>query len=130
MILEVLERKPGALRGSRPLQQWRAQGRWPPSYDALWEQLMRRQGKQEGTRAMISLLQLGRQHGYQRLQEAVQQAATVGSWDAAAVRYFMNARQLERPPAEKLEVGELSCYERPLPVITGYDQLLSQEVSP
>lgn len=128
--LEVLERKPGALRGSRPLQQWRAQGRWPPSYDALWEQLMRRQGKQEGTRAMISLLQLGRQHGYQRLQEAVQQAAAVGSWDAAAVRYFMNARQLERPPAEKLEVGELSCYERPLPVITGYDQLLSQEVSP
>ena len=27
--LDVLERKPGALRGSKPLAQWRAQGRWP-----------------------------------------------------------------------------------------------------
>ena len=35
--LEVLERKPGALRGSKPLAQWRAQGRWPESYDRLWE---------------------------------------------------------------------------------------------
>lgn len=34
--LEVLEQKPGALRGSKPLAQWRAQGRWSASYDALW----------------------------------------------------------------------------------------------
>ena len=31
--LEVLDRKPGALAGSRPLKQWREQGRWPESYD-------------------------------------------------------------------------------------------------
>ena len=30
--LDVLERKPGALRGSEPLSEWRAQGRWPESY--------------------------------------------------------------------------------------------------
>ena len=29
--------KPGALRGSKPLAQWRIQGRWPESYDQLWE---------------------------------------------------------------------------------------------
>ena len=29
--LEVLERKPGALAGSKPLEQWRQQGRWPPA---------------------------------------------------------------------------------------------------
>src|SRR5437660_1478235 len=33
--LEVLERKPGALAGSKPLEQWRRQGRWPASYDRL-----------------------------------------------------------------------------------------------
>jgi hypothetical protein len=29
--IDVLERKPGALAGSSPLQQWRERGRWPDS---------------------------------------------------------------------------------------------------
>jgi hypothetical protein len=58
--------------GSTPLAQWRAQGRWPASYDQLWEALKQRQGKQEGTRAMIEVLQLGSKHGYLQLQEAVE----------------------------------------------------------
>ena len=33
--LDVLERKPGALAGSTPLEQWRRQGRWPESYDVF-----------------------------------------------------------------------------------------------
>ena len=37
--LDVLVHKPGALAGATPLAQWRAQGRWPASYDALWAQL-------------------------------------------------------------------------------------------
>jgi hypothetical protein len=48
----VLERKPGALAGSTPLDQWRRAGKWPASYDRLWEALMERQGKQAGTKAM------------------------------------------------------------------------------
>jgi Mu transposase, C-terminal domain len=31
--LEALTKKPGALAGSTPLEQWRAQGRWPVSFD-------------------------------------------------------------------------------------------------
>ena len=31
--LEALTKKPGALAGSTPLEQWRAQGRWPGSFD-------------------------------------------------------------------------------------------------
>jgi transposase len=34
--LDVLEHKPGALAGSKPLEQWRQLGRWPTSYDRLW----------------------------------------------------------------------------------------------
>jgi hypothetical protein len=49
--LDVLEHKPGALAGATPLAQWRAQGRWPASYDQLWTQLQARQGRQAGTRA-------------------------------------------------------------------------------
>src|ERR1019366_6454073 len=55
--LDVLERKPGALAGSRPLQQWRESGRWPQRFDRLWPSLEHREGKQAGTRTMIELLQ-------------------------------------------------------------------------
>ena len=33
--LDVLERKPGAMADSTPLQQWRAAGRWPECLDAI-----------------------------------------------------------------------------------------------
>jgi hypothetical protein len=32
--LDVLERKPGALAGSKPLLAWRQRGLWPQSYDS------------------------------------------------------------------------------------------------
>src|SRR2546422_4438332 len=54
--LDVLERKPGALAGSSPLKQWRERGRWPESFDRLWQSLRERHGPQAGTRAMIELL--------------------------------------------------------------------------
>jgi len=61
--LDVLEHKPGAFAGSKPLDQWRRAGRWPNSYDQFWTGLMQRHGRQDGTRAMIELLQLGRRLG-------------------------------------------------------------------
>jgi hypothetical protein len=61
--LDVLEQKPGALAGSKPLAHWRELGHWPTSYDQIWKGLMVRQGRQAGTKAMIELLQLGRRYG-------------------------------------------------------------------
>ena len=46
--LDVLERKPGALAGSTPLQQWRERGRWPESFDRLWQSLTERHGRARG----------------------------------------------------------------------------------
>ena len=46
--LEVFERKPGALSGSKPLEQWRQQGRWPASHDRLRDTLICRHGKRSG----------------------------------------------------------------------------------
>ena len=57
--LDVLYRKPGALAGSKPLEQKRQAGLWPASFDRIWEALMERHGKQSGTRQMIDLLKLG-----------------------------------------------------------------------
>ena len=54
--LDVLSHKPGAMAGSKPLAQWREAGRWPACYDALWNRLCARHGKQNGTRAMVAVL--------------------------------------------------------------------------
>lgn len=123
--LEVLEHKPGALAGSKPLEQWRRQGRWPSSFDEIWQQLIHRNGRPDGTRGMIELLGLGKVHGYDRLGQAVESTLEMGSCDVATVRYLLTAEELNRAPAEPIDVGLLGRYERPLPEISGYDQLLT-----
>ncbi|HZO99141.1 MAG TPA: hypothetical protein VFD30_02495 [Terriglobia bacterium] len=126
--LGVLERKPGALAGSKPLEQWRRLGRWPACYDRFWEKLIRRYGKPSGTRQMIGLLPLGKAKGYARLQSAVESALALGCGDEAAVRYLMLSEPESPVPQETLEVGWLDRSERSLPVVNEYDQLLAGEV--
>jgi transposase len=123
--LDVLEHKPGALAGSKPLAQWRQAGRWPTCYDRLWQVLMQRQGRQVGTKSMIELLQLGREHGFGRLRVAIEAALELGCSDAAAVRHLLVAETLvHERPAPLVELGVLSQYERPLPEVHAYDHLL------
>ncbi len=123
--LDVLDRKPGALRGSTPLAQWRAQGRWPESYDRIWEQMIARQGRQPGTRAMVTLIRMGREFGYEQLTAAVQQALDLGCGDVAAIRHLLLSDQLQHTAGEPIEIGALSAYERPLPTMIEYDRLFS-----
>lgn len=124
--LDVLERKPGAFAGSRPLQQWRKRGRWPQSFDRLWQSLERREGKQRGTRTMIELLQEGSKHGWEQLKAAVEQALALGCTDAAAVRHLLIFSELAHAPVERLALDGLERYERPLPVMNEYDLLLDE----
>jgi hypothetical protein len=127
--LDVLERKPGALAGSTPLAQWRQLGRWPASYDQFWQGLIERHGRQAGTKAMIGLLQLGRTHGLPKLLETIEAALALGCTDAAAVRHLLEAGQLKRSPGDALELGELAAFERPLPTVGQYDQLLPAQAA-
>jgi hypothetical protein len=123
--LDVLRKKPGALAGSTPLAQWRQAGRWPASFDQLWQALNLRHGRSEGTREMIELLELGAGHGWDRLCVAVEQTLSMGCHDAAAIRHLLTAEQMNRPLITAIEIGDLARYERPLPLMTGYDQLLT-----
>lgn len=122
--LDVLERKPGALAGSSPLAQWRASGRWPESFDHLWQSLEDRHGRSEGTRQMIELLTLGKRCGWDRLRKAVAEALALGCTDAAAVRHLMTASELARSHSGALEMNGLERYNRPLPQMHDYDLLL------
>ena len=123
--LEVLQRKPGALAGCKPLEQQRRSGQWPSSFDTMWQRLMARQGKQGGTKQMIELLLLGEKHGRQQLQQAVEICLRLGCSDVAAVQHLLAAEQLQRNGCEAMAIGGLERYERPLPVMNSYDQLLA-----
>jgi hypothetical protein len=87
--LEVLLKKPGAFAGSTPLEQWRSRGRWPEIYDRFWGILKQKQGKQGGTRSMIEVLMLGRDHGWRELEGAVSRALELGCSDVGVVRLLL-----------------------------------------
>jgi len=122
--LDALTKKPGALAGSTALEQCRAQGRWPASYDQFWEVLRQRQGKQEGTRAMIDVLLLAREQGPARVRKAVEEALELGCSDVGAVRYLLSVSgQQQPPPAAPAPIGPLNRYDRPQPSLEDYDRL-------
>lgn len=118
--LDVLWRKPGALAGATALTQWRAQGRWPASYDRIWKLFEQRHGRPAGTRAMVELLIKGKQAGYDRLTAAVEQALALGVTDAAAVHHLLGT-----PAAPPPTLCGWSGYDRPGPEVAHYDQLLA-----
>src|SRR5215467_11346374 len=126
--LDVLERKPGALAGAKALLAWRQRGLWPESYDRLLSELIGRNGKQSGTRQMIQVLNLIKQHGHQRVRAAVEEALSLGCSDVAAIRHLAEAADMVRA-SSTIDLGALSRFERPLPVMTDYDGLLGQEAA-
>ena len=107
--LDVLYRKPGALAGSKPLEQKRQAGMWPPSFDQIWQALIERHGKQSGTRQMIDLLKLSQKHGHHKLQEAIESALANRCYDAAAVQHLLNAEDLQHTSCEAIDVGRWSA---------------------
>ncbi len=127
--LDVLERKPGALVGSKPLAAWRHRGLWPESYDRLLAELIDRHGKQSGTRQMIQVLSLIKEHGHRRLRAAVEEALALGCSDVAAIRHLAEAADLARARSTIVELGALSRYERPQPSLNDYDALLAHKVA-
>jgi hypothetical protein len=128
--LDVLERKPGALIGSKPLAAWRERGLWPESYDQLLTELIDRHGKPSGTRQMIQVLSLIKPYGHRRVRAAVEEANALGCADAAAVRHLVEAADLTHARDAIIELDALSRFERPLPVMTDYDGLLGERVTP
>jgi hypothetical protein len=127
--LDVLSRKPGALAGSKPLEQKRQAGLWPLSFDRIWQALIERHGKQSGTKQMIDLLKLSQKYGHQKLREAIESALATGCYDTAAVRRLLDTDELRHVFCEVIDVGYLERYARPLPVMREYNQLLSAGIS-
>ena len=82
----------------------------------LWQALIVRHGKQDGTRQMIDLLKLGKQNGHGRLRAAIETALATGCTDTAAVQHLFNAPDLNRTPCEAIDIGSV------LALLSNYDR--------
>jgi transposase len=122
--LELLARKPAALRGSLPLAQERERGRWPRSFDEFWQALERRRGASEAARQMVDVLMLCRELGAARVELAVRGTLAAGALDGRAVGVL--ARRSEPPPTPApLELDQrLRGIGTPEPDVSEYDRLL------
>jgi hypothetical protein len=125
--LDALEKKPGAMAGSTPLQQWRQASRWPECLDRIWRQLEQRLGKNRGAREMITLVRVGSVAGWHRLIAAVEEALPLGVSDAAAVLHILHMPDAEERRRYAIALAEeLAQFERPMPAMDEYDLLLSE----
>jgi hypothetical protein len=85
-------------------------------------------GRQSGTRSMVAVIRMGREFGYAKLATSVAQALMLGCTDEAAIRHLLMSDGLQHAAAATIEIGVLAAYERPLPTMTEYNQLLTIEV--
>lgn len=74
---------------------------------------------------MVEVIRLGREHGYERLENTIERALVLGCSDVEAIRYLLLESRLERARPEALQLPELMEYDRPLPTCGDYDRLLS-----
>jgi hypothetical protein len=125
--LEILTRKPGAMLGATALVQARQAGTFTHAHQRFWDQARRRLGDQGGTRALIEVLLTHRRLPPEAIVEALQAANQTGITDPAVVIVEARRHADQRPPADVVPIGALARYDRPVPTVAAYDQLLTGE---
>ena len=89
----------------RRLTSRRQAGLWPVSFDRIWEALMARQGKQNGTRQMFGLLKLGPAVWPRQAAGGGGSRPALGCSDAAAVEHLLASRGPGQRASELVELG-------------------------
>ncbi|MGH3122517.1 MAG: IS21 family transposase [Streptosporangiaceae bacterium] len=145
--LEILARKPGALPGAAALAQARADGTFTAAHDAFWAAARGKHGDGAGTRALIEVLLLHRRLPAAVVLAGIGAALAAGSVspDVVAIEARKHAGipgagevadapwPALRPRPSRAAVitlparrqAPLPADDRPLPSMTGYDQLLT-----
>ena len=125
--LEVLRYKPGALPGATALAQARAAGAFTAAHQRYWDAARRQRGDAAGTRALIEVLLAHRTMPAAAVEAAMTRAISSGVLDAQAV--IIDARRLAgRQAAPVIPIGALARYDRPVPALDAYDQLLTRTI--
>jgi transposase len=126
--LEVLLDRPGAFPGSLPLHQARMRGEFSPAHELLWARLKVRLGDKAGTRALIEVLLLYRNHSKEVMGDAITEALEVGAIDPQAIALLARHRsnRPEEPSQLALDVGDLARFDRPEPDTAAYEALIGR----
>ena len=122
--LEVLRIKPGALLGATALAGAKASGSFSVDHDNYWREARRQLGDQHGTRALVEILLAHRSLPSEAIRTAMRACTTLGVVDPAVVIVEARRAADERPTATVVPIGALARYDRALPTIQRYDQLL------
>lgn len=129
--LELLTRKPGAFAGSVPLAQARASGAFTSAHERFWRRARKRLGDTAGTRALIEVLLLHRSLPFVAVHAALDVVDRIGSVDPALVA--IEARRIAdgRGPTGVVlgRTDPLRRFDRPAPLLAGYDALLGGAAS-
>ena len=124
--LEVLARKPGALPSSLTLAQARASGAFTPAHERFWARARRKHGDAAGTRSLIEVLLLHRSLPFVAIHAALDTVERMRSADPALVaieaRRIADGRGTTAVTADR---AERPGWTRPVPVLGGYDTLLT-----
>jgi hypothetical protein len=136
--LDVLVRKPGALRGATALVQARAAGTFTAAHEAFWAAARTAHGDGGGTRALVEVLLLHRHHAHTDVVAGITAALAVGavSPDVVAVEARRHAQQATAAAAGPVVVSlqarrlaeltdQLPLDLRPPPSVAAYDSLLT-----
>lgn len=115
--LDLLERKPGALRHGAPFKEWAL----PPALNRVQQLMLNRKG---GDREMVTLLLAARQDGMALLEQACQQVLQLGGSSATLV--LNQLQRLRRPIAVPTVHARVVPLTRPPEAnCQRYDHLLS-----
>ena len=125
--LEILVRKPGAMPGATALIQARRAGTFTEAHQRFWDTARRRHGDQGGTRALIEVLLAHRRLPTQSIVTALEAANRTGIVDPTVVIVEARRHTDQRSRADVIPIGALERYDRPVPAVTVYDQLLVGE---
>jgi transposase len=124
--LEVLALKPGAMLSATPLARARAAGSFTRTHDRFWARARRALGDRDGTKAMIEVLLAHRSLPADAVIAGMHAALEAGAVDPAVV--VIEARKHARDSAAAVvPIGSLSRFDRPLPSLAGYDDLLEAQ---
>jgi hypothetical protein len=123
--LEVLLRKPGALRGASALGTARRRGAFGSLHERFWLEARRRLGDRDGTKALIEVLLAHRGIPAPAVCAGMAAALDIGSVDPAVV--VLEARKAASTvrAAAVVPIGAaLGRFDRPVPDLAHYDALL------